>query len=424
MQKFRLRFSLVFGVLLMALTLSACRQSESAKSAATSRVTITFWHGMSGAHKTALDRLIHEFNHSQTRYQVVGSNQGDFANLQQKIMAGAKSKTLPTMAQTSYTNVPDYVRGGFITSLDPYLKQTDLKKIAPTFLSASRYQGQTYALPFSKSVRVLFYNHELLKKYHLRVPQSWTEVQQDGQRLKAKGITGIAFDQTFMSELNSITIQSGTPLVSSKLVVNADTKSTLAATHVIYDMLQAKTATTAGTDGYGSSQFFAGKTLFYAGSSAAVSLLKTSTPKGMHWGTTMLPSYHGHRGSSIAGNDLVLFKSASTTQRKGAAAFMKFLLGQKQTIQWAEATGYIPLTKAAQTSRQYRQYLANHPAEKAAVATVPYALQDPAFLGYSQYLTALQSATDKMTTNQATPEQAMAKLQRQAEQAIKDNRTN
>ncbi|MDT6980175.1 ABC transporter substrate-binding protein [Levilactobacillus zymae] len=407
-------------VLLTASTLAACGRPNATTT--TKPVTITFWHGMTDQHQATLDHLIRQFNHSQTRYRVVGSGQGDFASLQRKIIAAAKSKTLPTIAQTAYTNVPTYVRGGFVTPLNPYLTAHDLQDVYPVFLDSATYQGKTYAFPFSKSARILFYNQKLLTKTGLRVPRTWSELAQDGRRVHAQGLTGVAFDQSFMSELDDLIQQTGTPLVNSKLKVNANSKSALRATHVIYDMLQAKTATTAGTDGYGSTQFFAGKTLFYCGSSAAIPIVQHSAPKGFRWGTAPLPSYQGRRATSIAGNDLVLFKSASPAQRRGAAAFMKFMLAKPQTTYWAQRTGYLPLTKAAQKDAGFQRYLAQHPTAKAANQSLSFGFQDVAFLGYPQYLLALSQATDKMASQHQAPEKAMGTLQTQTEKIIQANR--
>ncbi|GEO69087.1 ABC transporter substrate-binding protein [Levilactobacillus acidifarinae] len=416
----RLRQFLLLGLgLLTVSTLTACAQSHATT---TKPVTITFWHGMTDQHQVTLNHLISQFNHSQTRYKVVASGQGNFANLQQKITAAAKSQTLPTIAQTAYTNVPTYVQGGFVTPLTPYLKTSDLKDVYPVFLDSASYRGKTYAFPFSKSARVLFYNRKLLAQTGLRIPKTWSELAQDGEKVQVQGLTGVAFDQSFMSELDDLIQQTGTPLVSDKLKVNANSQSALRATHVITDMLNAKTATTAGTDGYGSTQFFAGKTLFYCGSSAAIPIVQASAPKGLKWGTAPLPSYRGRHATSIAGNDLVLFKSASTAQRKVAAAFMKFMLAKPQTTYWAQKTGYLPLTKAAQKDANYQHYLAQHPTAKAANQSLPFGFQDVAFLGYPQYLVALSQATDKMASQHQSPKKAMGTLQTQTEKIIQQNR--
>ncbi len=158
----------MFTVMLVAI-LTACGSNSSSKSSSTTksdsgkRVTITFWHGMNGPYQKALNQIITDFNKSQKQYKVVGTAQGNYTALQQKIMAAAKSRNLPTIAQTTYTTVPDYVKNGFITPLDQYMlkgddkmSSSDLKDIYPAFLSSSKYQGKYYSVPFSKSTRILF----------------------------------------------------------------------------------------------------------------------------------------------------------------------------------------------------------------------------------------------------------------------------
>lgn len=399
-------------------TLSACSSQQAGSS--TKRVTITFWHGMTDSRKTELNHLIRTFNNSQTTYKVIGSSQGNIVNVQQKITAAAKSKTLPTIAQTVYTNVPDYVRGDIITPFDPYIKKNDLSDLHTAFRQSINYQGKAYSMPFSRSARILFYNKTLLKKEGLKVPTTWADIQKDGLQLKSKGITAMAFDQNFVTEADGLTRQAGSPLFGNGFDVNLTNKKSLAAIHVIWDMLQNGTATTAGTDGYGSVAFFKGKTLFYSGSSAGISTMQAITPKGMRWGTATLPSYQGQKASSNSGNDIVMFKSASKAQRKGAAAFVKFLMSQKQTIKWAEKTGYVPLTKSAKSNAGYQRFLAKNPTAKAAENSLSFGFQDKPFLGYNQYLVAVGKSFDEMTANHVTPEKAMTQLQKQLPKMAKE----
>lgn len=407
MKLFRYFLTSLSAVLLLG-TLSACSQP---KKAASNRVTITFWHGMTGDHQQALNKMIQDFNHSQSTYQVVGSSQGNFGNVQQKITAAAKSHTLPTMAQTTYTNVPDYVHGNFIVPLNAYVDSTKLKQVVPSLRQSSQYQGKTYAWPFSKSARILFYNRDLLKKTGLSVPRTWGDLQRESAQAKAQGLNGLVLDQGFMAELNNLATQAGTPLMTPHPQLTSP--KMIAATHVITDMLKQKTATTAGTDGFGNVKFSKGKTLFYSGSSAALGIMTASTPKGLHWGTAVLPSYHGRSATSISGNDLVLFKSASKAQRKGAAAFMQFWLTKRETVKWAKATGYLPLTKTALKSQDYRQYLAKNPTAKAAVKSLPIGFQDKAFYGYSTQLNAVNQTVSQLSTLEVTPEKGLAQLKAQ-----------
>lgn len=384
---------------------------------------------MTGPYQKAINQIISEFNNSQSNYKVIGTSQGNYTSLQQKIMAAAKSNSLPVIAQTTYTTVPDYTSNNLILPLDKYvlkgdnaLSQSDLKDIYPAFLSSSKYKGKYYSMPFSKSVRILFYNQDILDKYHLAKPTSWEDIKKDAAVLKQHGIYAIGFDKSFDMELEALARQAGNQMISSSLKVNVDSAKTLKAANFIMNMIHNKEAQTAGSDVYWSDAFAQGKSAFYAGSSAGTTIMKQTMPKSTHWGTMPLPSYNGKKATEIAGNDIVLFRGASSAQQKGAWAFMKFLMSSKETAKWAQLTGYLPLRKSAMKQASFKKYLTANPINRAAVQSLAAGFQSTAFKGFSEYRTDYLNAVDAMLTKNQSPKNALTTLQKQAEQIIKQNK--
>lgn len=425
------------AALASVVTLAACgnggnggdKAADTKKAGSDAKVDITFWHGMNGPYQETLNGIIKDFNSSQKKYTIKATPQGTYATLQQKIMAAAKSKSLPTIAQTTYTTVPDYVKNDFIAPLDPYmikgsdkLSDADLKDIYPGFISSSIYKGKYYSIPFSKSTRIMYYNQDLMDKNNIKKPTSWEEMLKIAPELKAKGIAVVGFDKSFDMELEALARQAGNPLVAPKTFkANLDTKETLEATHLIYDMLEKGYAKTAGEDIYGDKSFTSNKTMFYIGSSAGVSHMKSGAPKDMNWNTMPIPAYKGKKATELAGNDIVMFKSASKDQQKGAWAFMKFLLSKPETAKWAEKTGYLPLRKSALEDASFKDYLKKDPTAQAAVDSLADGFQSTAFIGFSEYRNNLLNAVDAMTTKHEKPEKAMGDLQKSTETIIKDN---
>ena len=165
------------GSAVLALTSGAFATAVPTVASAASKPTkITFWHAMTGNYAKALDEQIKAFNASQSKYEIVATAQGDYTTLNQKVIAAAKSKTLPDMAQATYTQVPDYAKNGIVANMDSQVKgkdglsKADLKNIYPGFLEQAKYKGSYYAMPFSASVRVMFYNKSILDQYGLSVP--------------------------------------------------------------------------------------------------------------------------------------------------------------------------------------------------------------------------------------------------------------
>lgn len=416
----------------LALTLAACgnKSASDSKTKSDEPVKISFWNGMNGPYQKALQKIIDDFNGSQSKYKVVSTAQGDYTALQQKIMAAAKSNSLPVISQTTYTTVPDYSKNNLIEPLDNYmlkgdnkLSSADLKDIYPSFLSSSKYQGKYYSIPFSKSVRVMYYNQDILDKYNLKKPTTWEDIAKDGEILKSHGIYSMGFDKSWDMEFEGLARQAGNPLIGvNGKQVNLDSPESLEAANFIMDMIKDGTAKTAGEDFYWTQAFTQGKSAFYAGSSAGVTQMVAQAPKSLHWGTMPLPSYNGKKATEIAGNDIVMFKSASAEQKKGAWAFMKYLMSTKETAKWAKATGYVPLRKSATETSDFKDYLKKNTYNQAAVDSLPNGFQSNAFLGFSEYRTKLLEAVDAMLTKNEPVKKALTNLQTETEKIIKDNK--
>lgn len=397
-------------------------------SAATKPVKVTFWHAMAGPYKSALQKRIDAFNASQKKYKIVATAQGDYTTLNQKIMAGAKSKTLPVVAQATYTQVPDYVKDGIVSSLQSQadgkngLSKKQLNNIYPGFLQQSKYKGDFYSTPFSASVREMFYNKTLLKKYSLSVPKTWDDVAKMSDVLKKDGIATVGFDKSFDMEWNSMVHADGQSLVTKKDKVNVDSKKSVAAAKLITDMIADGTAKTAGSDIYGTTNFVNGKTALTFSSSAGITATQAAAAKDFDWGTAPLPSYQGQSATVLAGNSLVVTTTANKKQQAGAWAFMKYLMSDKQTEKWAEATGYLPITKKATKSDDYEAYLKKNPLAKAASDSLPDAFSDTAFLGYQDYRTNLLNAVDSMVTKKTPASNALKTLSDQTNKTLKENK--
>ena len=417
------------GSAVLALTSGAFATAVPTVASAASKPTkITFWHAMTGNYAKALDEQIKAFNASQSKYEIVATAQGDYTTLNQKVMAAAKSKTLPDMAQATYTQVPDYAKNGIVTNMDSQVKgknglsKADLKNIYPGFLEQAKYKGSYYAMPFSASVRVMFYNKSILDQYGLSVPKTWDDVAKMAKVLKQHNIAAVGYDKSFDMEWNSMVRAAGVKLVTPSGKVNINSKKAVAAAKTITDMVNNGEALTAGSDIYGTTNFVNGKTALSFSSSAGISATKAAAPESFDWGTAVMPSYEGKNATMLAGNNLVTTAQASKNEQARAFAFMKFLASDKQTEKWAEATGYLPITKKAAKSVSYKAYLKANPLAKAASDSLPGAFSDTAFLGYQEYRTDLLSATDAMLTKKMAPKDALDTLQKQTKKIVKESK--
>lgn len=360
-------------------------------SAAKKPTKITVWHAMNGVYNDALKDEVADFNASQKDYKVEITGQGDYTTLNQKVMAAAKSKTLPTVAQATYTQVPDYAKNGIVKNLDQQVKgkqgwsKKDLKNIYPGFLAQTKYKGHYYAMPFSASVRIMLYNKTLLDQYNLSVPKTWDDIQAMAPTLAKDGIATVGFDKSYDMELNGLMHAVGVEGVDAKGKIHIDDPKAVKAADMLNQLLQQGYAKSAGSDMYGTNNFVNGKTDLSFTSSAGIAATKQAAPDGMEWGTAVVPSYQGKTATQFAGNNLVLTSQDNKKQAAGAFAFMKYVMSDKETVKWAKATGYLPVTKKGAASKDYKKYLQANPMAQAGSNSLKYGFSDPAFTGFQEY---------------------------------------
>lgn len=187
-------------------------------------VDITFWHAMNGPHQETITKLTDAFNESQDQYVVAEQNQGDYNTLQQKIMASGVSGDLPTMGQLTPGDVPDLAKNNLLVPLsdtlvsDSGFTQEAIDDIYEGFLSSSTYNEELYAMPFSKSTRVMYFNQDILDEYGVEVPTTWEEVAALGEQMVAAGDDAVALglENSFEMEYETMARQNDAEFINGE----------------------------------------------------------------------------------------------------------------------------------------------------------------------------------------------------------------
>ena len=395
------------------------------------KTTVTFWHAMNGPHQEAITELTNNFNESQDEFEVVEQNQGDYSTLNQSIMASGVSDDLPTLAQATASNIPDWASNDLIVPLDDLLAgenfdQEVLDDIIPGFLEGVSYQDQMLAVPFAKSVRIMYVNDDILEEYDAEVPASFEDIQALGEEMQAAGDDRFALglEAGVEMELETMARQNGAEWISDDLsTVDIGEENATEPMQYIVDGIDAGWARTAGEDGFMSGPFGRGDVALYLGSSAGLSHVEPGAEEsGISWSTAELPVYGGGEPLTLlAGNDLTVFSSATDEEQEGAAAFMNFLLQPENTAEWAMATGYVPVTNEGINTEVYQTYLEENPNAAAAAAETEYAIASPMFAGSGEYRDAMTQAQDAILIDGAEVTETMQNLQEETTQIIEEN---
>lgn len=170
-------------ILAMILSLSACKAEEptispedtspsenNENSEVSEDVEITFWHAMNGANLEAMEKITDDFMVKYPNIKVSLMNQGGYIDLFDKLMASAKADQLPNLAQIYSNRLSWYVSKDLVQDLTPYMNDhevgftdEDYEDIPKMFMDDCIWGDKQYAIPFNKSMMVLYYNADMLK---------------------------------------------------------------------------------------------------------------------------------------------------------------------------------------------------------------------------------------------------------------------
>lgn len=429
---------LTAGTLLMAACGNGNATSEEANDVTATETTsgetveITFWHAMNGPHQEAITALTEAFNESQDQYEVVEQNQGGYDELNQAITGAGVSGELPTMSQLTSTDVPELASNDLLVPLsDEFLtengfEQGTLDDIYEGFKETSVFEEERYAMPFSKSTRLMFFNQDILDEYEVETPSTWKEIEALGKKMVEAGDDRVAMglENGFEMEYETMARQNGAEFINGEtLEVDIDSAESVEALEFLGNMMQEGYARTAGEDGYFSGPFGRGESAMYIGSSAGLAhVAPVAEENGIDWGTAEVPTFNDKELTLFAGNDLGLYASATEEEQAGYVAYVNFLLQPENTAQWAMDTGYLPIVEAALDVPEYIEFLKEDPRSETANRMLDYGVTSPTFAGYGEFRNELVSAMEEISVNNADPQTVLENLQTETESIIEANK--
>jgi len=397
-------------------------------------VEIEFWHAMTGAHEEGIQRIVDAF-HAQNPYVRVNAMfQGNYGQLSNQIMLNDLAGNLPHIAQATVSDVTRYMVDGMTLSLSPFINdpvvgmsQAQLNDIGAGFRATSIFDGEWYSLPFSKSVRVMFYNRDMLNAAGVAVPTTWEEVLAASRIItdEATGIVGFSFENAHDMEWVAKLFQAGGTYLDENTdrAVFASPEGVAAMTWVM-DLINSPYGRTAGADGFNSGVFGRGDIAMYIGSSAGLPHVTGAVDGTFDWGVAPTPSTGGSRAVEFAGNDLVLFDNPnhSIEERVGAWEFMAFTLRPEIAAQWAIDSGYVPVTYAAAELPLFTNFLAQNPRAAAATYSLPYGFFRTRHVQGGAIRTILMEEMDEIRFGNVSVEEGMRRAQERANEELERGR--
>lgn len=337
-----MRWALLVGLTLLSQGLAAPDPKGQIKAQCEAvKVVVEFWHGFrGGAPEAALDKAVLEFNKLQAgKGCVKPSSKGSYGGVFSKVSAGEKNR--PALAQATDAQVALYQRAELLEPLN------FSPNINPLLSRTVKIKGRFYGLPFNKSLQLLYFNRDLLKKYGAKAPATLEELISTAQRIsKAEGQPVYWFTPDVSTFSYWFFNLGGDYLQSGKLVLNSG-----AGMRALETLVKGINEGWARGIPYGyiNAQFDSGMFGFAIDSSAGLSYYVREAKFKV--GVSPVPGANAKKSgySLMQGANLIIFKSAPAEEKKLAMRFLEY--ATRVQPDFAAATNYVPISSSKGNAR-------------------------------------------------------------------------
>lgn len=328
------------------------------------RIEIEFWHQspVGSESYSGMRRIIRTFNDSQDDYFVkgVGINFWDYWD---RINVAIASGNVPNLGYHTIDNVVLRAENDALYNISELIEDDEVRDVETidtdifleNQLEFSTYDGDLYALPFSATTRVLFYNLDLFEEAGLTeadVPETWSELESVAKQLDQVddegGIEVLGFEPSYgESTYHQFLWQNGLDYFDEDLNPTLNTDEHLEVLEWMYDFNDDFSESEIQSFGeanelLGLDPFSAGRVGMYVASDGLYETLRPLEDQ-MNYGVTSIPvpDDEGIRVNWGSGFSIEMYKDNPDEEKEGTWEFLKYLMDHDTQIELAEVTGWL-----------------------------------------------------------------------------------
>lgn len=329
-------------------------------------VEIQWWHAHGGRLGEKVNAIADGFNKLQSKYKVVPTYKGNYADTMTAGVAAFRSKNPPHILQVFEVGTASMMAAkGAIKPVYEVMAESGLPFDPKAYLSTvtgyyTTTEGKMLSMPFNSSTPVLYYNKDAFKKAGLdpdKPPKTWPEVAEYAKKLVAAGYPS-GFSTAWISWIHIEnfsawhnvpvgTKENGFAGLDTEFVLNGP----MQVKHIqqLADWQKDKIFVYGGRRNLGNAKFSAEEVAMYTESSAGYAGFKKTCK--FDFGTTMLPYWPDAEGAPqntiIGGASLWVMAGHPEEEYKGVATFFNYLSSPAVQADWHQFTGYLPITTDA-----------------------------------------------------------------------------
>ncbi|HEY7364293.1 MAG TPA: sn-glycerol-3-phosphate ABC transporter substrate-binding protein UgpB [Methylomirabilota bacterium] len=347
------------------------------------RVQVTFWHGLTMPLGGLLEKIVADFNASQSQYQVTPSFKGSYPETMVAAIAAFRAGQAPHIVQMFEVGTATMMSArGAVKPVHELMQETGVALDPNTYLPAVRGyyslpDGRMMSMPFNSSTAIMWYSRDAFRKAGLdpnKPPQTWPELREAARKIKAAKAAPCAlttawptwtqFEQfSAIHDVPLATRANGLGGLDAELKIN----SPLHVRHVqtLVDMQKEGTFKYGGRDAAGDALFPSGEcAIIHASSGLRARIVREAK---FDWAAAMLPYWPDAAGApknSIIGGASFWVMTAPNRkpeEYRAVAEFFRFISQPDIVARWHTETGFLPITFAGYEKAKAAGYYAKNP---------------------------------------------------------------
>lgn len=347
------------------------------------RVQVEFWHGLAMPLGGILEKIVADFNASQSQYQVNPSFKGSYPETMVAAIAAFRAGQAPHIVQMFEVGTATMMAArGAVKPVHELMQEAGVAFDPNAYLPAVRGyyslpDGRMMSMPFNSSTAIMWYRRDAFAKAGLdpkKAPQTWPELREAARKIKAANAAPCAFTTAWptwtqfeqFSAIHDVplaTRANGLAGLDAELKIN----SPLHVRHVqtLVDMQKEGTFKYGGRDAAADALFPSGEcAIIHASSGLRARIVREAK---FEWSAAPLPYWPGTPGApknSIIGGASFWVMSSPTRKAedyKAVAEFFRFISQPEIVARWHTETGFLPVTFAGYEKAKAAGYYEKNP---------------------------------------------------------------
>ena len=347
---------------------------------ALAQTEIQWWHSMTAFNNEWVNTLAKQFNESQKAYKVTPIYKGSYDESMTAAVAAFRAGNAPHILQVFDAGTATMMASkGAIVPAGKVMADAGKKFDPNAYIAAvaSYYtapNGQLLSFPYNSSTTIFYYNKDAFKAAGLdpeKAPATWPEVALAAAKLKASGHKcPLTIAWQSWTQLESFSAwhnvefaskSNGLAGMDARLKVNTP----LHVRHIenLANMAKQGLFVYKGRRNVPEPAFISGECAMTTTSTGFYGNVKQNAK--FNWGLSPLPYYPDVPGAPqntvIGGASLWTMAGKKPDEYKGVAAFFEFISQPEIAAKTHQATGYLPVTKAAFELTEKSGFYKNNP---------------------------------------------------------------